>query len=90
MLVEWRPEARASLVNILSFIAQDNPAAAIELGYEIEHATSALPEHPFLYRRGRVPGTREIVVHPNYLVVYRVDLRAILIIDVLHARQQYP
>jgi toxin ParE1/3/4 len=90
MLVEWRPEARASLIESLSFIAEHNPVAAFELGEEIERATSALPQHPYLYRRGKVPGTREMVVHPNYLIVYRVSLTAIEIIDVLHTRQQYP
>jgi plasmid stabilization system protein ParE len=38
----------------------------------------------------RIPGTRELVVHPNYLVIYRVAASAIEIINVLHARQQYP
>jgi plasmid stabilization system protein ParE len=55
----------------------------------IEVANSALPQHPYLYRFGRVPGTREIVVHPIYLVVYRVTDR-IEIVTVLHARQEYP
>ncbi|MDN4544794.1 type II toxin-antitoxin system RelE/ParE family toxin [Pseudomonas sp. C32] len=89
MLVEWRPEARAALWQILNYIGDRNFAAASELFQAIEIATSALPEHPCLYRFGRVPGTREIVVHPNYLVVYRVTDR-IEILSVLHARQEYP
>ncbi|CAI8765105.1 Plasmid stabilization system protein [compost metagenome] len=89
MLVEWRPEARAELWQILNYIGDRNFVAASELFQAIEAATSALPEHPYLYRFGRVPGTREIVVHPNYLVVYRVTDR-IEILSVLHARQEYP
>lgn len=89
MLVEWRPEARAALYEILDYIDERNPQAAEELQADIEAATSALPQHPYLYRYGRVPGTREIVVHPNYLVVYRVIDR-IEILTVLHARQEYP
>lgn len=89
MLIEWRPEARAELWQILNYIGDRNVAAAIDLSQAIEAATSALPEHPYLYRFGRVPGTREIVVHPNYLVVYQVTDR-IEIVSVLHARQQYP
>nr|WP_259640053.1 type II toxin-antitoxin system RelE/ParE family toxin [Pseudomonas syringae] len=50
----------------------------------------ALPLHPYIHRPGRVPGTREAVVHPNYLVVYRVGTERISILDVLHARQEYP
>ncbi|KAB0494807.1 type II toxin-antitoxin system RelE/ParE family toxin [Pseudomonas vancouverensis] len=89
MLVEWRPEARAELWQIISYISDLNFKAAIELFQAIEAATSALPEHPYLYRIGRVLNTREIVVHPNYLVIYRVTDR-IEIMSVLHARQEYP
>ena len=89
MLVEWRPLARAQLSEILEYISDRNIVAASELYKNIEAAISALPQHPYLYRFGRVPGTREIVVHPNYLVVYRVTNR-IEIVTVLHARQEYP
>jgi len=51
--------------------------------------TSALPENTHLYRFGRMPGTREIVVRPNYLVIYRVTDQ-IDILAVLHARQKFP
>ncbi|MED7666620.1 type II toxin-antitoxin system RelE/ParE family toxin [Pseudomonas moraviensis subsp. stanleyae] len=44
---------------------------------------------PHLYRKGRSPGTREIVVHPNYVVIYEVTDR-IEILSVLHTRQEYP
>ena len=89
MLVEWRPEARAELWTILDYIGDRNPVAADDLYQAIEVAISALPLHPYLYRFGRVPGTREIVVHPNYLVVYRVTDH-IEAVSVLHARQEYP
>lgn len=89
MQVEWRPEARADLRQILEYILGRNLAAASNLNEAIEAATTALPQHPYLYRLGRVSGTREIVVHPNYLVVYRVTDR-IEILSVLHARQEYP
>ena len=89
MLVEWRPEAQAQLWQILNYIGDRNLEAASELYQAIEAATSALPQHPHLYRFGRVPGTREIVVHPNYLVVYRVTDH-IEVIAVLHARREYP
>lgn len=89
MLVEWRPEARAALYEILDYIDEQNPAAAEALYGAIEDAVTALPQHPYLYRYGRIAGTREIVVHPNYLVVYRVTDR-IEVVTVLHARQQYP
>ncbi len=56
----------------------------------IEDAVLLLPEYPWLFRPGRVEGTRELVAHPNYIIVYRVTDDAIEIVSVLHARQQYP
>ncbi|XXQ68619.1 type II toxin-antitoxin system RelE/ParE family toxin [Neisseriaceae bacterium B1] len=46
---------------------------------------------PMLGRIGRVmKGTRELVVHPNYLIIYRVLPETVEIVGVLHARRQYP
>ncbi|BFT62498.1 hypothetical protein PMm318_A32570 [Pseudomonas moorei] len=65
MLVEWRPEARAELWQILDYIGERNVAAAIDLSQAIETATSALPEHPYLYQFGRVPGTGKLLCTPT-------------------------
>ncbi|WP_309837959.1 type II toxin-antitoxin system RelE/ParE family toxin [Caballeronia sp. LZ065] len=45
---------------------------------------------PYLFRTGRELGTREIVAHPNYVVVYRVVDGLIEVVNVIHARQRYP
>ena len=88
--VEWRPQALDALEDIAAYLSERNPYAAEALQRAIEEAVEGLPQHPYLYRPGRVPGTREAVVHPNYLVVYRVATDHIAILDVLHARQEYP
>jgi addiction module RelE/StbE family toxin len=89
MLVEWAPAARAQLWKILDYISDRNPNAALELNRAIEASVLALSRRPHLYRTGRVGGTREMVVHPNYLVVYQVT-DSVRVLAVLHARQQYP
>ena len=43
-----------------------------------------------MYKPGRYPGTREIIIHPNYVMVYRITREAVEIIRILHARQQWP
>ena len=86
----WRARALSDLEAILSFIADRNLAAAAGLLAAIETCTERLPEHPFLYRLERVDGTREAVVHPNYIVIYRVNADEVEIVNVVHARQQYP
>ncbi len=88
--VLWRAEAQADLAAILGYIAERNPQAALDLHGDINLALSQLPSHPYLYRQGRVPGTRELIVRPNYLVVYRIGRAAIEIVSILHARQHYP
>lgn len=88
--VVWTDEARGDLLSIIRYVAERNPSAAVQLGRNIEESTWPLPEHPYLFRPGRVPGTREIVAHRNYIVVYRVELACIEILRVLHVRQEYP
>ncbi len=43
-----------------------------------------------MYRVGRAEGTREMVVRPNYIVVYAENPDAITILRVLHAAQLWP
>ena len=88
--VHWLDSALADLETILSHIAEHNAQAAYSLYQDIERMTAALPDRPFLYRRGRVSGTRELVIHPNYYVVYRRVSSEIQILRVMHSRQQYP
>ena len=88
--VLWRNKARQSLASINTYITERNPEAAQDIKNLIELSASQLSEHPYLYRQGRSLGTRELVVHPNYIVVYRVTVVAIEIVNILHSRQQYP
>ena len=88
--VIWRAEARASFAKIIRYIARRDPAAARRMKAVIETAVLPIGEHPLLFRPGRVEGTREIVAHPNYIITYRVMADRIEIVDVFHARRQYP
>jgi len=64
--------------------------AARRLREPIEFATPPLAEHPYLFLTGRVPGPREVVAHPNSIVIYCVTSNKIEIVAVAHSRQQYP
>jgi toxin ParE1/3/4 len=88
--LEWKAMAVADLSAILDYIADDNPDAAQTLKDEIEDKASRLPENPQLYQAGRVIGTREMVVRPNYIVIYEDNARVVAILRVLHAAQQWP
>ncbi|TMJ20584.1 MAG: type II toxin-antitoxin system RelE/ParE family toxin [Alphaproteobacteria bacterium] len=86
----WRDSARDDARGIFRYIAERNPAAAERLLAVIEACAEGLTDHPYMYRPGRVAGTREAVVHPNYIIVYRVTAEAVEIVSVVHARQEYP
>lgn len=88
--VIWSPKAEDDLLEIIQFIAERDPWAAERIGEAIRNSTWPLPEHPYLFRPGRVFGTREIVAQPNYIVVYRVELECVKVLRVVHARQEYP
>lgn len=88
--VVWLETASRDLDEILGYIEERNVLAALNLQESIGYAVSQLPFHPYLYRLGRVSGTRELVVHPNYLVIYRVCASSIEIINIVHSRRQYP
>ncbi len=88
--LEWREAARVDLLSIVEYIAQDNLDAALALVTEIEEKAEQLREQPKLYRPGRVRGTHEMVVRPNYVVVYSESMIAVTILRVLHAAQMWP
>jgi toxin ParE1/3/4 len=88
--LEWKATAIADLLAIVDYISDDNPDAAQALKDEIEAKTSRIPDNSQLYRVGRVDGTREMVVRPNYIVIYAEDASAVTILRVLHAAQQWP
>ncbi|MEG8020361.1 type II toxin-antitoxin system RelE/ParE family toxin [Sphingomonas aerolata] len=85
----WTDDATRDLLAIADYIGPRNFAAAQRLIAAIRHTAETLPDHPYIYRPGRIAGTREAVVHPNYVLVYRVT-GTIEILAVLHARQRYP
>jgi len=75
---------------IMTFIATDNATAAVELDLEFEAKAEIARQRPTLYKPGRVTGTREIVVRPSYVMVYRVLPDAVEVLRVLHAAQRWP
>lgn len=93
--IRWRPIAREELRAIVRYIGKDNPARAKSFGLELRDKVLPLAQHPRLGRTGR-PGLpaflRELVVHPNYIVFYRVlaESRTVEILSVKHTAQQVP
>lgn len=72
MALKWTPAALRSVDEIAGFIAKDNPNRATSFVLELKDAVTRLQVHPGMGRAGRVPGTRELVLHKNYIAIYRV------------------
>ena len=89
MPLVWRPLALADRDAIIDYVAANNPAAALALDDDFEAKAEQARQHPKLYKAGRVPGTRGIVVRPNFVMVYQIKGKELVILRVLHARQQW-
>ncbi len=86
----WKPAAIADRKRITQYIAKDNPRAAIEIGDMLMQMAEKLDRHSTLGRVGRVNGTRELVVHPNYILIYRIVAEVPEVLRVKHVAQKWP
>lgn len=86
----WTLEAIEDRDNIYDHIEADSPAAALDLDEMFEEKASLLVEHPDLGRFGRITGTRELVVHRNYILIYDVLGNLVRVLNVVHAARQWP
>lgn len=84
--LRWTNRAIARLDEIASHIAKDNPTRATTFVKELREKLTILRSHQ-LGKAGRVFGTKELVLHKNYLAVYRVKDGEVQILTILHASQ---
>jgi addiction module RelE/StbE family toxin len=92
MRVVWTDPAEEDRERIVLFIAQDNPQAALEMDDLFTAAADSLAAFPTRAKTGRVSGTRELIVHKNYILIYGIDEDAdtVYIKAVLHTARQWP
>lgn len=90
MEIRWTRKALENLDTIAAYISQDNPVRARSFIGEIKEKTELLAQFPAIGRPGRVPGTRELVVHENYVLPYRVKDGMVQIIRVHHVARLWP
>lgn len=71
-MIKWTQTALRSVDDIAGHIAKDNPTRASSFVLELQATVTRLQLYPGMGRAGRVPGTRELVLHKNYIAIYRV------------------
>ena len=84
-MIKWTKTALASVDEIAGFIAKDNPTRETSFVLELRVAVTKLQAHPGMGRAGRIPGTRELVLHKNYIAIYRVRGDDVEILRLHHA-----
>jgi plasmid stabilization system protein ParE len=90
MEVLWLEGAITDLDEIVGYIAQRNQAAASKTAAALYDAASLLSDHPRMGRKGRVPGTRELVVSRlPFVVAYRIRLGRVEVLRVIHGRRHW-
>ena len=90
MRVIWTPEAVQDRIDVWEYIAADNPHAAIQMDDLFSNAAARLGEHPKLGRAGKIQGTRELIPHENYRLVYEIDADTIWILVLVHTARLWP
>lgn len=84
--VRWTNRALGRLEEIAAYIARDNPARAKTFVLELRDKVNILKSHQ-LGKAGRVAGTNELVLHRNYVAVYRVKGNEVQVLTILHTAQ---
>ncbi|MBJ7312542.1 type II toxin-antitoxin system RelE/ParE family toxin [Rugamonas sp. CCM 8940] len=90
MRVIWTPEALQDRTDIWDYIAADSPRAAARMDELFSDAAAKLADHPKLGRPGKILGTRELVLHESYRLVYEIRADTVWMLTLVHTARQWP
>lgn len=90
MRVVWTPEAQQDRADIWDFIAADNPDAAARMDALFSDAASRLVDQPRPGQPGKIPGTRELIPHERYRLVYEIAGETVWMLALVHTARQWP
>lgn len=90
MRVRWTASARQDRIGIRGHIAADNRHAAVRMDALFSEAAAKLADHPRLGKPGQMPGTRELVPHESYRLVYEIDGQTVWVLALVHTARLWP
>ena len=90
MRVLWTPEAQQDRAEVWDYIAADNPRAAARMDALFSEAATRLSEYPKQGRAGKISGTRELIPHESYRLVYEIENETVWILALVHTARQWP
>jgi toxin ParE1/3/4 len=88
--VRWTSSARQDRIGIRDYIAADNRRAAARMDALFGEAAARLADHPHLGKPGKILGTRELIPHESYRLVYEIDDQAVWVLALVHSARQWP
>ncbi len=89
MIVRWTQTALRDLDSLHAYITDDSLPVAADTVDRILAGIDALARHPEMGRKGRVAGTRELIVSP-YVVAYRVTKEAVELAAIIRSARKWP
>ena len=90
MRVVCTPEAQQDRTDVWDYIAADNPRAAARMDEIFSDVAVRLAQHPMPGKVGTIPGTREVIPHESYRLVYQIDGDTVWILTLVHTARQWP
>lgn len=91
MLIRWTTPATEELLAAYEYVAADNPSAAEKVVNHIWETVDILGQHPLAGRKGRVAGTRELIIPGTpFVVAYKVEKSEVWVLAVMHAARKWP
>lgn len=90
MKVIWTPEAEQDRLDVWDYIADDNPHAAIQMDELFSDAASRLTTYPKLGQQGTISGTRELIPHESYRLVYEIEHETVWVLALVSTARQWP
>lgn len=90
MKVIWSEIADGDRDSIIGYIWLHSPRAAAQMDALFDMATTTLAEFPRLGKTGEMDGTRELLPHGSYRMIYSVEVDKVVVLRVLHTSRQWP
>jgi len=90
MQVIWTPEALQDRLDIWEYIATENPRAAVHMDELFSAAAASLADFHERGRLGTVAGTRALIPHANYRLVYQAERDTVWILALVHVAKMWP
>lgn len=90
MKILWTPQAELDRLTIFQHLAAEHMDAAVAIDERFAEAIARLADFPHSGKPGLVGGTRELIPHRSYRIVYEVSRDSVWILALVHTARQWP